>query len=358
MGVKTEFNSYTLWYEAGKDYALPPADVVVRTSDGQTILAHSSILASTSLVLERKIDRASRGWNSVCTIRISGAPSDAVIAFLHLLYFTRISTVKAMMIEDILEKHGMQILALGHAYQIGWLKKQCEIIIATELTPDRVIDVLKIAKLCDAPRLYQQCVKIIVKEFEEVQRSDGWQFLRRYDPKLELEILEFLEDIDQRKRRWKQQRAAQDAYQHLNIAIDCLEHIFTEGCSETGPRNVDLSRRNKGPCTWFGTCQGLQLLLHHFSMCEKRSAPGSCIHCKRMWQLLQLHASICDHPESCKVPLCNDSRFKMKMQREGKSDKTWRLLVKRVARARVMSALASRKMPEVVFRSWAKYRVK
>lgn len=55
--------------------------------------------------------------------------------------------------------------------------------------------------------------------------------------------------------------------------------------------------------------------------------------------------------------LSSDGRFKMKKQREGRSDKTWRLLLKRVAVARAMSSLASRKMPELVFRSWAKYRV-
>jgi hypothetical protein len=45
------------------------------------------------------------------------------------------------------------------------------------------------------------------------------------------------------------------------------------------------------------------------------------------------------------------------MQEEGVG-KTWKLLVKKVTRARVMSALASsssREVPEVVKKSWAKY---
>lgn len=100
-------------------------------------------------------------------------------------------------IEDTLEKHDMQLLALSHVYKIGWLKKKCESTVATGLTPDRVIDVLKVSKMCDAPRLYQQCMKLIVKEFAEVQRSEGWQFLRQYDPALELEILEILEETEQ-----------------------------------------------------------------------------------------------------------------------------------------------------------------
>lgn len=48
------------------------------------------------------------------------------------------------------------------------------------------------------------------------------------------------------------------------------------------------------------------------------------------------------------------SNLKAKMQEEG-VDKTWKLLVKKVIRARVMSALANREVPEVVKKSWAKY---
>jgi hypothetical protein len=44
----------------------------------------------------------------------------------------------------------------------------------------------------------------------------------------------------------------------------------------------------------------------------------------------------------------------MKTQSE-KLDKTWRLLAKKVATAKVMSSLASRKRPEEVAKSWAKY---
>jgi len=47
------------------------------------------------------------------------------------------------------------------------------------------------------------------------------------------------------------------------------------------------------------------------------------------------------------------SNLKAKLQEEG-VDKTWKLLVKKVTRARVMSALASREVPEVVKKSWAK----
>jgi hypothetical protein len=61
---------------------------------------------------------------------------------------------------------------------------------------------------------------------------------------------------------------------------------------------------------------------------------------------------VCSEPEVILVS-CS-SNLKAKMQEEG-VDKTWKLLVKKVTRARVMSALASREVPEVVKKSWAKY---
>jgi hypothetical protein len=42
------------------------------------------------------------------------------------------------------------------------------------------------------------------------------------------------------------------------------------------------------------------------------------------------------------------------MRQEG-VDKTWRLLVKKVTRARVMSTVSSQEALEVVKKSWAKY---
>ncbi|MFS8024118.1 putative histone acetyltransferase transcription factor and/or regulators TAZ family [Helianthus anomalus] len=50
--------------------------------------------------------------------------------------------------------------------------------------------------------------------------------------------------------------------------MDCLYHICTEGC--------------------------------------KKRVNGGCVRCKRMWQLFNLHSSICDQsPDaSCEIPLC------------------------------------------------------
>ncbi|KZV06740.1 hypothetical protein F511_45778 [Dorcoceras hygrometricum] len=88
----------------------------------------------------------------------------------------------------------------------------------------------------------------------------------------------------------------------LSEAMECLEHICSEGCTSVGPCNMDTSQR-KAACSKFATCHGLQLLIIHFAACKKR-VKGGCSRCSRMWQLFRLHSSICDQPEECRVPLC------------------------------------------------------
>ncbi|XP_020111134.1 BTB/POZ and TAZ domain-containing protein 2-like [Ananas comosus] len=346
IGGDGEFNGYRRWHEAD---SVPPCDVQIVTSDGQSIPAHSCVLASASAVLERMLERPGRA------IQILGVPSDAVLAFVQFLYS---STREGE--EEAMERHGVQLLALAHKYRVGWLKRASEAGVAARLTPERVADALKIAKLCDAPRLFHRCLRLAAKDFSAVQTSDGWRFVRRHDPALELEFLQLLQDAQQRKTKWKRDRAAQEVYQQLSEAMDCLQHIFTEGCgcAYVGPTagGDHASRRSKGPpCTRFATCEGLRRLMRHFAPCAKKLAPGGCLHCKRMWQLLRLHAAVCDRSDqSCKVPLCNQLRARMQM--EEKVDKTWRLLVKKVKIARVMSSLANTKMPDIVVKSRSKYR--
>lgn len=108
--------------------------------------------------------------------------------------------------------------------------------------------------------------------------------------------------MEQRKNRTRRLREEQATYVQLSEAMDCLEHICSEGCTSVGPYDMDISQ-HKGPCSKFKTCQGIQLLIHHFGSCKKK-VNGGCVRCKRMWQLFRLHSSICDRPDECKVPLC------------------------------------------------------
>ncbi|KAK1683900.1 hypothetical protein QYE76_044748 [Lolium multiflorum] len=328
-----------------ESYRASPVDMRVVTSDGQSIAAHSYVLASSSPVLERTIDAARRGWGAECTIRVLGVSADAVHAFIHFLYCSKVTPEE----DEVVGAHGAQLLALAHAYRVGWLKSAAETAVSARLTPDRAVDMLKLARLCDAPRLYLRCARLAAKDFAAVELSEGWRFARRHDAALKVELLKLVEDVDQRKKRWARERAAQEACRQLGEAMTTLEHIFP---GSNGSGSADNASCATDGCA----CRSLQLLMRHFSTCTKKTAPGGCARCKRVLQLFRLHASVCDRTDqTCRVPLCRN--FKVKAQAE-KTDKTWRLLVKKVTGANVMSSLANRRVPEVVAASWARYNAR
>lgn len=99
--------------------------------------------------------------------------------------------------KDAMEKYGVQLLVLAHKFRIEWLKRACEAEVSREVRPESAVDLLQIAKLCGASRLWQRCLSFVSKEFESVLESDGWRFVQRHDPRLELEILQFVQAADQ-----------------------------------------------------------------------------------------------------------------------------------------------------------------
>lgn len=119
------------------------------------------------------------------------------------------------------------------------------------------------------------------------------------------------DNLMQRKKRRRRHKREQNLYMQLSEAMECIEHICTQGCTLVGPSNVvdnnnhmSTTVEKSKPCKAFSTCYGLQLLIRHFAVCKRRSNEKGCLRCKRMLQLLRLHSSICDQPESCRVPLC------------------------------------------------------
>lgn len=331
------------------------ADVYVVTSGGHCIPAHSRVLASASPVLERILIRRCKKERSGQAIQILGAPCEAVLDFLRFLYTG--DGGRPLEAAAAMERHGEQLLALAHAYRVGWLKRRGEVALCGRVVPADAVDTMKLARLCDAPRLFRRCLAVAAKDFGAVQRSEGWRFVQSHDPQLELEVLQFMEEREQRRRRWRRERADQEVFRQLSEAMDCLEHICTEGCTVVGPYDGEPPSRSRGPCTSFRTCEALQLLIRHFAACDKKLAGGGgCIQCKRMWQLFRLHSSLCDRP-NCKVPLCR--KFKIREPEEGKvkgDDALWRLLVKKVTVARVMAALDGRKTPEELPKAWERFR--
>lgn len=83
--------------------------------------------------------------------------------------------------------------------------------------------------------------------------------------------------------------------------MEALVHICRDGCRTIGPHDKVL-RDDQAPCE-YAACKGLEALIRHFAGCKMRG-PGGCIHCKRMWQILELHSRICANSDACKVPLC------------------------------------------------------
>lgn len=173
---------------------------------------------------------------------------------------------------------------------------------SARLAPEHAVDMLKLARLCDAPWLYLRCTRLVAKDFTVVERFECWRFARCHDPMLEL--LQLFEDADQRRERWARERASQEAYLQLGGAMASLEHIFSDNgaCADALSSSTD---RQRTPCVRARTCRGLQLLMRHFATCMRKIALGGCTRCKRMLQLFRLHASVCDRPDqACRVPLC------------------------------------------------------
>ncbi|XP_057514175.1 BTB/POZ and TAZ domain-containing protein 1-like [Actinidia eriantha] len=304
-------------------------DVQIITSGGMRIPAHRSILASSSPVLESIIDRPRKHRSSEITIPILGVPCDAVAVFIRFLY-------RPMCTEEEMDKYGIHLLALSHVFLVPHLKQRSAKALIERLTIDNVVDVLQLARLCDTPDLYLKCMKMISNNFKAVEYTEGWKFLQNHDPWLELKILEFIDETELRKKKTRRHREEQSLYLQLSEAMECLEHICTEGCTSVGPYDMDPSK-NKGQCSKFATCQGLQNLIRHFATCKRR-ANGGCSRCKRMWQLFRLHSSICDQPDLCRVPLCR--QFKLKAQVKKGDDARWRLLVRKVVSAKAISSLS------------------
>ncbi|RDY04346.1 BTB/POZ and TAZ domain-containing protein 2, partial [Mucuna pruriens] len=309
---------------------LPEPDLYLHTPGGKRIPAHATILASASPVLENFI-------TSNKIVKIHGVPDGAVAAFVAFLYSSRCT-------EEEMDKYGMHLLALSHVYLVRRLKQRCIKGLGQRVSTENVVDVLQLARLCDAPDLYLKCVKLLANHFKAVKETEGWKFIENHDPRLELDILRFMDEREKRKRKSRKRREEERLYTQLSEAMECLEHICREGCTHVGPYDVEIGPQRK-PCSKFATCQVLQVLIRHFATCERRLKKGACLRCKRTWQLFRLHSSICLSQDSCKVNLAvlteRDRQIRMKMEQENREeDARWKLLVKKVASAKAMSSLA------------------
>ncbi|KAJ0238228.1 BTB/POZ and TAZ domain-containing protein 1 [Hirschfeldia incana] len=336
-------------------YDLVETDVDIITSGRRRIPAHSGVLASASPVLTNiiKKPRKSHGESSKRVVKILGVPCDAVSIFVRFLYSPSLT-------EKEMENYGIHLLALSHVYIVPQLKQRCAKGVGERVTAENVVDVLQLARLCDAPDLCLKCMRLIHSKFKTVEQTEGWKFLQEHDPLLELDILQFIDEAESMKKRRRRHRREQNLYMQLSEAMECIEHICTDGCTLVGPssnldNNKSTSQVKTGPCSAFSTCYGLQLLIRHFAVCKKRVDGKGCLRCKRMIQLLRLHSSICDHSESCRVPLCSQFKNREEKNKKMVEDTKWKVLMRRVASAKAMSSLSQskKKKSEVLFKEEA-----
>lgn len=299
------------------------ADVRINTDNGGIVYAHSNIIAVASPVLGGMLKQANRSkrWRS---ISIFGVPHDAVRVFIRFLYSSCYEN-------EEMKEFVLHLLVLSHVYTVPHLKRECEQKLELGLlTIDNVVDVFQVALLCDAPRLSLICHRKILKNFKTVSESEGWKAMKQSHPILEKELLESMIEEENSKKERIRKMNEKEVYLQLYDAMEALVHICRDGCRTIGPHDKDF-KANQQPCR-YTSCKGLELLVRHFAGCKLR-APGGCAHCKRMWQLLELHSRLCADPNSCRVPLCRN--FRQRLAKQSKKDEIrWTILVEKILKTR------------------------
>ncbi|KAJ4826682.1 BTB/POZ and TAZ domain-containing protein 4 [Turnera subulata] len=299
------------------------ADVIISTDNGGVVHAHASVLGMASPVIRGMLKQAKRKGRKQ-SISIRGVPHDALQVFIRFLYSSCYE-------EEEMKEFVLHLLVLSHVFVVPELKRTCvEQIERGFLNTENLVDVFQLALLCDAPRLSLICHRMILKNFQVVSTTEGWQVMKKSHPALERELLESVIDADNMQKDRIRRRKEREIYLHLYEAMEALVHICRDGCRTIGPHDK-VFEENQAPCS-YSACKGLELLVRHFAGCKLR-IPGGCIQCKRMWQLLELHSRLCADSEACKVPLCRN--FKEKIRRQNKKEeKKWRILVKNILRTR------------------------
>jgi hypothetical protein len=302
------------------------ADVTIHTDSGDIVYGHSSILGIASPVL-RTMLKESRRKNNRRSISIRGVPSEAVRVFIRFLYSSRYE-------KEEMEEHVLSLLVLSHVYVVPQMKKECEVQLEKGLlTVENVVDIFQLALLCDAPRLSLLSHRLIIERFEEASASDGWEVMKMSHPILERELLESIIDTDARKKEIRRKAKERKIYLQLYEAMEALVHICRDGCQTIGPHDKVFTE-DQAPCSYHA-CKGLESIVRHFARCKAR-VPGGCVHCKRMWQLLELHSRICADSDACRVPLCWNFKQKRRNQKKA-DDMKWRILVRKILRTKSIS---------------------
>ncbi|CAA7026498.1 unnamed protein product [Microthlaspi erraticum] len=309
------------------------ADAFIVTDNYNHFPAHSCVLAAASPVIATLLDQ-SRGKNGKPYLKISGVPCDVVYTFIRFLYSSCYE-------EEEMKKFVLQLLVLSHCYSVPSLKRVCvEVLDQGWINKENVIDVLQLARDCDAERIGFLCVSMVIKDFKSISSTEGWKVMSHTNGRLEQELIEIAVEAELQKDERMKKLEERKVYLELYEAMEALVHIYREGCGTIGPRDKAL-KGSRVVCK-YPACKVLEAAFRHFLGCTSRAL---CLQCKRMGQLLQLHSCICDDDhdydsDSCNVPLCRNFKEKMKRLSE-KEESMWRLLAENVIKARNSSRLFS-----------------
>ncbi|XP_022741231.1 BTB/POZ and TAZ domain-containing protein 4-like isoform X1 [Durio zibethinus] len=297
------------------------ADVTIKSNNGGIIYAHANVLGMASPVLRGMLIQA-KGFGQKGSISIHGVPEDAVRVFIRFLYSSCYE-------KEEMKEFVLPLLVLSHSFVVPQLKRVCEQQLEHGLlTLENVVDVFQLSLLFDAPRLTLISHRMILRNFKVVSATEGWKAMKKSHPALEKELVKSMIDEENMKKEKIKRSNERKIYLELCEAMEALVHICRDGCRTIGPRDKHFKEEQK-PCN-YRACKGLELLIRHFAGCKLR-VPGGCIHCKRMWQLLELHSRLCADSSSCKVPLCRN--FKEKIRKQSKKDEIkWKILVKKILR--------------------------
>lgn len=299
------------------------ADVTIYTDYNGIIYAHANVLGMASPVMKGMLNQ-SKGHGRWRSLSIHGVPQDAVRVFIRFLYSS--CSEKADM-----EDYVLHLLVLSHVFVVPQLKRECERQLEHGLlSTENVVDIFQLALLCDAPRLSLVCHRMILKNLKVVSDSEGWKAMMQSHPVLEKELVESVLDEDHKQKERIRKLKERKIYLQLYEAMEALVHICRDGCKTIGPHDKDF-KEDQAPCN-YTACKGLELLVRHFAGCRLR-IPGKCSHCKRMWQLLELHSRLCDDSDVCRVPLCRN--FKERIKKQSKKDEIkWKKLVEKMLRTK------------------------
>ncbi|CAM6097197.1 unnamed protein product [Calypogeia fissa] len=157
------------------------------------------------------------------------------------------------------------------------------------------------------------------------------------NPDLEQELVEAVNESNNRSQEKAKKMEEDKIYEQLHDAMEALVHICRDGCHTIGPQDKAFDPQKPRTCN-YPACKGLESLVRHFAGC-KLKVSGGCVHCKRMWQLLQLHSQNCQEL-FCKVPLCGHFKRKMGQRHSEKYEMCWRKIKQVVSARKATSAFS------------------